>query len=120
MKRAMFPVLTVLVLFSLAGCARLRCGSGGYADGCCADRGCCSAGCQSGRPCCDDPNNCNDACPCGQKHCRWTCRLFGHHSCAAKPRPEVATGPIGAVAYPYYTVRGPRDFLAKNPTTIGP
>ena len=26
----------------------------------------------------------------------------------------------GAVAYPYYTTRGPRDFLAKNPPSIGP
>ena len=28
--------------------------------------------------------------------------------------------PTGAVSYPYYTTRGPRDFLAKNPGTIGP
>lgn len=28
--------------------------------------------------------------------------------------------PTGAVAYPYYTTRGPRDFLAKKPTSIGP
>ncbi len=27
---------------------------------------------------------------------------------------------VGAVTYPYYTVRGPRDFLAKNPRSIGP
>jgi hypothetical protein len=25
-----------------------------------------------------------------------------------------------AVAYPYYTVRGPRDFLAREPGSIGP
>jgi hypothetical protein len=25
-----------------------------------------------------------------------------------------------AVGYPYYTTRGPRDFLAKNPPSIGP
>jgi len=32
-----------------------------------------------------------------------------------------APGPsAGAVAYPYYTNRGPRDFLAKNPPSIGP
>jgi hypothetical protein len=35
-----------------------------------------------------------------------------------------ATGPAGpptgAVAYPYYTTRGPRDFLAKCPPSIGP
>ncbi len=28
--------------------------------------------------------------------------------------------PTGAVAYPYYTNRGPRDFLARNPGNIGP
>lgn len=28
--------------------------------------------------------------------------------------------PTGQVAYPYYTVRGPRDFLRNNPPTIGP
>ena len=24
------------------------------------------------------------------------------------------------ITYPYYTTRGPRDFLAKNPPSIGP
>jgi hypothetical protein len=28
--------------------------------------------------------------------------------------------PTGQVAYPYYTVRGPRDFLMCNPPSIGP
>jgi hypothetical protein len=28
--------------------------------------------------------------------------------------------PAAAVAYPYYTVRGPRDFLDRNPESIGP
>jgi hypothetical protein len=28
--------------------------------------------------------------------------------------------PVAQVAYPYYTVRGPRDFLRNNPPTIGP
>lgn len=27
--------------------------------------------------------------------------------------------PAPSVAYPYYTVRGPRDFLVNNPPTIG-
>ena len=34
---------------------------------------------------------------------------------AADPMP-----PSGAVAYPYYTLRGPRDFLDRNPRSIGP
>jgi hypothetical protein len=34
---------------------------------------------------------------------------------------EFAAGPPTAgVTYPYYTNRGPRDFLAKNPRSIGP
>lgn len=28
--------------------------------------------------------------------------------------------PTGQVTYPYYTTRGPRDFLARNPASIGP
>jgi hypothetical protein len=28
--------------------------------------------------------------------------------------------PVGQVTYPYYTTRGPRDFLARNPNSIGP
>lgn len=28
--------------------------------------------------------------------------------------------PVGQVAYPYYTTRGPRDFLLDNPPSIGP
>jgi hypothetical protein len=28
--------------------------------------------------------------------------------------------PTAQVAYPYYTIRGPRDFLINNPPTIGP
>jgi hypothetical protein len=27
---------------------------------------------------------------------------------------------VGGVAYPYYTIRGPRDFLQRTPTPIGP
>jgi len=28
--------------------------------------------------------------------------------------------PVGQTAYPYYTTRGPRDFLNRNPPSIGP
>ncbi len=36
--------------------------------------------------------------------------------------PEVIdSGPqVGASAYPYYTTRGPRDYLTRNPRSIGP
>jgi hypothetical protein len=41
----------------------------------------------------------------------------GHHY---RPETEPAGGPVGQVAYPYYTIRGPRDFLVDNPPSIGP
>jgi hypothetical protein len=41
----------------------------------------------------------------------------GHH---AQPDPGPAGGPVGQYAYPYYTLRGPRDFLVDNPPSIGP
>jgi hypothetical protein len=28
--------------------------------------------------------------------------------------------PVAAITYPYYTLRGPRDFLERTPTPIGP
>ena len=41
----------------------------------------------------------------------------GHAQDAYQPAP----GPsAGNVSYPYYTTRGPRDFLAPNPRGIGP
>jgi len=41
----------------------------------------------------------------------------GHHY---RPAEEPAGGPVGQYAYPYYTLRGPRDFLVDNPPSIGP
>ncbi len=40
----------------------------------------------------------------------------------APPVPaEQYQGPaVGQVSYPYYTTRGPRDFLNPNPPSIGP
>ena len=48
-----------------------------------------------------------DACPAGPRCCR------GQE--AAAPGPA-----SGAVAYPYYNLRGLRDFLDRNPSSIGP
>jgi hypothetical protein len=28
--------------------------------------------------------------------------------------------PVGQTAYPYYTTKGPRDFLQSNPSRLGP
>ncbi len=42
---------------------------------------------------------------------------MGHHY---RPPTEPAGGPAPQYAYPYYTLRGPRDFLVDNPPSIGP
>ena len=36
------------------------------------------------------------------------------------PADVMGTGATPTVNYPYYTLRGPRDFLAENPPSIGP
>lgn len=55
-------------------------------------------------------------------------------ACPTAPEPSPSYGPVagpyagpvnpgppmGAVAYPYYTLHGPRDFLARCPRSIGP
>ncbi|KAA5547146.1 hypothetical protein FYK55_01665 [Roseiconus nitratireducens] len=46
--------------------------------------------------------------------------LLGHHAPAQlNSRPFQPGPPSGQVAYPYYSVRGPRDFLLNDPPTIG-
>lgn len=49
------------------------------------------------------------------KHSRSTAGELPH---TAQP-PMVAPGPVPQYVYPYYTTRGPRDFLMKNPPSIG-
>jgi hypothetical protein len=46
--------------------------------------------------------------------------LPGHNAAYQLQNQPYTAGPAtGAVAYPYYTHRGPRDFLLDNPPTIG-
>lgn len=110
MKRAMFSVLTVVVLVVLTGCLSQH----GRRPWSCLQGSCAQApeNCQS----CDDPaDNCI---PCERERC---CRLCQRLGCRERCQEQPAAGPAtGAVTYPYYTTRGPRDFLAKNPQSIGP
>jgi hypothetical protein len=103
------------LLLGTSGCAGLmrRCCKGPLVGSCrtcpenCASCGdCysdCGAGCYTdacGDPCCEDPG----------------CRLAGRRN-----RGCVDCGPqSGTITYPYYTIRGPRDFLAASPRSIGP
>ncbi|RMF87875.1 MAG: hypothetical protein D6741_19955 [Planctomycetota bacterium] len=80
--------------------------------------------------CAAAPETCQDcaapaACPACQAGA--PCALHGHRL-AALPKhhglhqqPMIDPGPpTAAVTYPYYTIRGPRDFLQSEPTPIGP
>ena len=95
MKRALCAFVAVFLIASSTGChhglAPHGCGGdcGGYEGSC--DGGCGHPGLLSG--------------------------LASHlHPRESPP----ATGPpVGTVTYPYYTVRGPRDFLANDPPSLG-
>ena len=89
----------------------------------CPDGTCPPGACQSG--------NCQE-CEGGACHPRHVGRYGGlakHHltpeekaalASADYGATQPAGPPTGAVAYPYYTTRGPRDFLATCPPSIGP
>ena len=42
------------------------------------------------------------------------------HGDPAGHRQAAPPDPGGAVSYPYYTLRGPRDYLETHPQSIGP
>ncbi len=94
MRRSLFVCAALAVLIGFSGCVGMR--------GNCARAPETCARCR--------PALCNE---CGFRPCRCP---------RGRAMPEVAQPgpPTGTVAYPYYTTRGPRDFLAKNPPSIGP
>jgi hypothetical protein len=65
---------------------------------------------------CEVYGGCDHCCPCPCNCCNGPgCCASGDQNYNFAPGP-----PTGQVAYPYYTVRGPRDFLMNNPPSIGP
>jgi hypothetical protein len=61
------------------------------------------------------------ACAAGGRARAAACGYLGGLGCARRGAEQFTPGPpTGTVAYPYYTNRGPRDFLAENPPSIGP
>ena len=103
---------------------------------------CCDASCGCADCCCDASCGCPDAsCGCPEASCGCDsgscCGDCGRSPCLTAVG-KVASGfcphssgyptmynfnpgpPVGQTAYPYYTTRGPRDFLQNNPPTIGP
>ncbi len=73
---------------------------------------------------CGQCNNGFNWCPCNccETYSGCCCQPQGPGCCASGDQHyNFAPGPpVGQTAYPYYTVRGPRDFLMKNPPSIGP
>ena len=95
MKRALFVLLMVAVVAGLTGCVQ--------------DRMCC-------RP---------NACPCNVfANTGGICDGMGCNPYARaamrQQQPMNPGPPTGAVTYPYYTTRGPRDFLARDLRPLGP
>jgi hypothetical protein len=88
-------------------------------------------GSKTGRECYCQNDNCGQqqcVCPrCGRGYCCGCpgpgcsccpycgCGPSGDHNYNFNPGP-----PVAQTAYPYYTLRGPRDFLLNNPPSIGP
>jgi len=114
MKRALSMLSLVALLSSLIGC----CGAGGPCLGgwLCGTSKDMPASCSS---CSTDSDTCGkvygEACDAGCKGCGG----FGCGLC--RGREMITPGPpTGAITYPYYTNRAPRDFLIQNPGPLGP
>jgi len=130
MRQALIFAAAAAILAGLSGCA----GTGGPGPACmtgtcydapetCADCGTCATsgntlggglhsrgladGGMMGDPAC---------CPCGIPGCP-----SGPGCLGSKWREPSNPGPpAGAITYPYYTTRGPRDFFASRPRSLGP
>jgi hypothetical protein len=96
MKRALLLVVAVVIL-SATGCAgrQCSCGNEGHGPGPLRPRGW------------------------AVNHDRGAGMLAGHGNRHGDPEEGMVGPSSAAVGYPYYTVRGPRDFLVNNPPSIG-
>jgi hypothetical protein len=88
----------------------------------------CHHGCGTWHGGSTDCDSCGGCDTCGHDNCDGGCATGGCGSCGgsgcASCGGGYANGPDdsmgGIVSYPYYTTRGPRDYLAKSPRSIGP
>lgn len=103
MKRALSVLAAVAVLAMLSGCSQ----SHMYSSQ--------GTGLMSGS-CPNSPDACR-ACDPGATATK--SRMFDP-KCGVPCGPDCGGPTTGAITYPYYTVRGPRDFLAADPRPIGP
>ena len=99
MKRAFLTLLTVTLVAGLSGCCHDRM--------CRQKHGTGTAGALQASPT-KCPKTCQNQSPRGRGRGNVCEEAFA-------PGP-----PSGSVSYPYYTTRGPRDFLDRDPMSIGP
>ena len=116
-------IIDRLFLLNTDGPHGHHCRDGEGHDGACVEGACADGQCP--------PGDCQE-CAGGVCHPRHVGRYGGlaKHHLTPEERAALAGSdygatqpagpPTGAVAYPYYTTRGPRDFLAKCPPSIGP
>ncbi|MHC4181006.1 MAG: hypothetical protein ACYSWU_26200 [Planctomycetota bacterium] len=124
MKRIVLILSAVALLAGLNGCCWPRC-SGirdcllGHCGGCAHETGCGSC-CPKGCEVCGPDASCQQWSRPGAKLCEG-CGVLGCMACRGHGGQAFTPGPPSAtITYPYYTSRGPRDFLAENPPSIGP
>jgi hypothetical protein len=124
MKRLTILAAALVMMIGASGCASTcndcnSCSSGGGLLGKLGNHGCNSCGTAN----CNVSTGCR-ACGLGWQHggLDYSEGLATGNPLHARPgrqSPAVAGPPTAGVAYPYYTVRGPRDFLLDNPPSIG-
>ncbi len=109
MRRALFLLFAGSVLAAMTGCCHEKaCANRPVRDFVGAGQGTCP----------NTPELCTGCDRGGDPQCP-VCRGRGCQTCLE--RRGINPGPPTAgIAYPYYTTRGPRDFLAQNPMSIGP
>ena len=132
-----FAALAAALVLSSAGCHTMQPGCGSACGDACGPPGLFDRMGWTGRGCASECYGCPPGCgPFGSGchgceggchngclqnglamllDCNGGCNQCGDQNYNFTPGP-----PTGQVAYPYYTVRGPRDFLSPNPPTIGP
>lgn len=134
MRNFYLAALAALTLSAGSGCCLLdhfcghNCGKGGPYNNCAACDNCAEEGCSYCGPHCGACGCCGDQCSCPPGACGpdgcGHCALFPHHHMKHAANAAQLGGPAGPpaaqVTYPYYTTRGPRDFLNPNPPSIGP
>jgi len=127
MRCVVLSTLVLLLVTASSGCHPLN-RRASQSDGPYA----CASGCQTDAPyassdeCVDCQTDGQYACTdgsCGQggrSHGLMQAIGRAFHRHHAPPQAPVGGPPVGTVTYPYYTVRGPRDFLVNDPPSIGP